>query len=285
MRYATRFETGHVRSADGTAIAYRTTGSGPPVIVVPGALAVARDLDGFAQLLGARFSVHTIERRGRGESGDRPDAYALVRECEDVAALQAATGATRVFGHSFGGLVALEHARLSHAATKVAVYEPGISPRTDWVELARAQLARGRELDAFVTFARGANPAAGGMPSWLLKVILPLAIRGEERQRKQQLLPAAIREHLAAARLDGPDARYESIGAEVLLLMGAKRRGPDEGMLARLTSAIPGAALVTLPGLDHFGPEKKPEVVAHAVSAFFADPEPGTGSGSRPVPE
>jgi pimeloyl-ACP methyl ester carboxylesterase len=79
-------------------------------------------------------------------------------------------------------------------------------------------------------------------------------------------------EHLAAARLDGPDARYESIPADVLLLRGAKRRRPDDGAPARVTSAIPGAALVTLPGLDHFGPEKKPEVVTRAVSAFFAEP-------------
>ena len=121
---------------------------------------------------------------------------------------------------------------------------------------------RGR--GAFVTFARGANPAAGGTPSWLLKVSLPLAIRGEERKRKQQLLPTAIREHLAAARLDGP------ITADVLLLTGAKRRGPDDGPLAHVASSTPGAALVTLPGLDHFGPEKKPKVVTHAVSAFFA---------------
>ena len=128
---------------------------------------------------------------------------------------------------------------------------------------------RGR--GAFVTFARGANPAAGGTPSWLLKVSLPLAIRGEERKRKQQLLPTAIREHLAAARLDGPGARYESITADVLLLTGAKRRGPDDGPLAHVASSTPGAALVTLPGLDHLGPEKKPKVVTHAVSAFFAD--------------
>jgi pimeloyl-ACP methyl ester carboxylesterase len=178
--------------------------------------------------------------------------------------------ATLVFGHSFGGLVALEHARLSHLSTKLAVYEPGISPGPNGSR-PRAQLARGRELDAFVTFARGANPAAGGTPSWLLKLILPLAIRGEERKRKQQLLPTAIREHLAAARLDGPDTRYESMTADVLLLTGAKRRGPDDGALARVASSTPGAALVALPRLDHFGPEKKPKVVAHAVSALFAD--------------
>jgi len=281
MRYAQAVETGFVESADGTTIAYRAIGSGPPVIVISGALAVARDFDGFAQALGARFSVHTIERRGRGESGDRPDAYSILRECEDVAALEAATGATYVFGHSFGGLVALEHARMSGVCTKVAVFEPGISPRVEWVEAACAQLARGRDLDAFVTFARGANPAAGGMPSWLLKLILPLAIRGEERKRKQHLLPTAVREHVAAAQLDGADARYESLAADVLVLAGGKRRGPDKEALLRLTSAIPRARLVTLPALDHFGPEKKPQLVTHAVSAFFAETEPPAGANAR----
>ena len=59
--------------------------------------------------------------------------------------------------------------------------------------------------------------------------------------------------------------------ADVLLLTGAKRRGPDDRALACVASSTLGAGLVALPGLDHFGPEKKPKVVTHAVSAFFAD--------------
>ena len=46
---------GVVVSADGTAIAYRTVGTGPALLVVPGALAVAGDFDAFA---GARRPVH-----------------------------------------------------------------------------------------------------------------------------------------------------------------------------------------------------------------------------------
>jgi pimeloyl-ACP methyl ester carboxylesterase len=90
-------------------------------------------------------------------------------------------------------------------------------------------------------------------------------------QAEATAAPTAIREHLAAARLDGPDTRHESMTADVLLLTGAKRRGPDDRALARVASSTPGAGLVALPGLDHFGPEKKPKVVAHAVSALFAD--------------
>ncbi len=78
--------TDDVVSADGTAIAYRTVGNGPPVLVVPGALAVANDFEGFARELAKRFTVHTTERRGRGESGPQGDDYSIERECEDRAA-------------------------------------------------------------------------------------------------------------------------------------------------------------------------------------------------------
>jgi len=45
---------------------HRTTGTGPGLIIVPGALALAKDFDHLATALAARFTVHTIERRGRG---------------------------------------------------------------------------------------------------------------------------------------------------------------------------------------------------------------------------
>jgi hypothetical protein len=40
--------TGTVRSSDGTPIAYVSVGSGPPVIVLPGVLSMARDYAAFA---------------------------------------------------------------------------------------------------------------------------------------------------------------------------------------------------------------------------------------------
>jgi pimeloyl-ACP methyl ester carboxylesterase len=61
-----------VRSTDGTTIAFERTGSGPPLIIVDGALGgrasgPARNL---AAELADRFTVITYDRRGRGESGD-----------------------------------------------------------------------------------------------------------------------------------------------------------------------------------------------------------------------
>jgi pimeloyl-ACP methyl ester carboxylesterase len=265
-----------VASADGTTIAYRTVGKGPAVLVVPGALAVATDFDAFARELAHRFTVHTIERRGRGESGPQGDDYSIERECEDLAALQAATGATFLFGHSFGGFIALEAARANTALGKLAVYEPGVSIDgsidTSWAPACRAQLARGQHLDAFITFVRGINPqTTGKAPRWLLKLILPVAIRKRERKQKYRLLPAAIREHAETARLDNTYPHYRHVTADVLLMAGkdATTTGAERASQS-LLPVLPTATLTTFPALDHFGPEKKPKQVAEAVSAFFA---------------
>src|SRR5690242_2288681 len=97
-----------VRSADGTTIGYLSVGAGPPVLVIPGVLSMAGDYAAFASALAEHFTVHTLERRGRGVSGPQGDDYGIGKECEDVLALRAATGASLLVGHSYGGLIALE---------------------------------------------------------------------------------------------------------------------------------------------------------------------------------
>src|SRR5712692_2003132 len=73
---------------------------------------------------GHHFTVWTLDRRGRGASGDAT-AYALERECEDIAAvIDAIGGAVHVLGHSFGGLCALEAALLTPHLGRLILYEP-----------------------------------------------------------------------------------------------------------------------------------------------------------------
>src|SRR5688500_13609083 len=72
-----------VTSKDGTPIAYfeRGSGSGPPLVLVHGTTA---DHTRWAPVLPALergFSVFTMDRRGRGDSGDAA-TYAIEREYE-----------------------------------------------------------------------------------------------------------------------------------------------------------------------------------------------------------
>jgi pimeloyl-ACP methyl ester carboxylesterase len=67
------------------------------------------------------FQVHVIDRRGRWRSGPQDPSYGIERELEDLFAVQAQTAATIVFGHSYGGLIALEAARRSRVFSDVVV--------------------------------------------------------------------------------------------------------------------------------------------------------------------
>jgi pimeloyl-ACP methyl ester carboxylesterase len=143
---------------------------------------------------------------------------------------------------------------------------------TSWAPGCRAQLARGQQLAAFTTLVRGINPKTKGKaPRWLLRLILPVAIRKREREQKYRLLPAAIREHAETARLDSTYPHYRDVTAEMLLMAGKDATKTGAGRASQsLLPVLTKSTLTTFPALDHFGPEKKPKQVAAAVSAFFA---------------
>jgi pimeloyl-ACP methyl ester carboxylesterase len=284
-------DTRLVTSADGTPVEYLSAGSGPPVIVLPGALAVASDLTAFATLLAQRHAVHVVQRRGRGGSGPQGERYGIARECEDVEAVRARTGARLIFGHSFGGLVALRAACGSTSFDAVAVYEPGVSVSgsipADWLDRARQEVAAGADFESFITFARGVNPdQTGRLPRWLLRLILRRALPRAELRQNLALMPQAVSEHAVVGQLDGRLADYREVAAATLIMRGRGRGTSRQAVaLARLAQTIPRAETMTFPELGHFAPERKPDAIAGSVLGFFADyPERLRQSASRTTP-
>lgn len=264
------------RSLDGATISYLTVGSGPAALVIPGALSMAADYRRFASALAQHFTVHTIERRGRGLSSPQGDDYSMRKEVEDVGAIQRQTGATLLVGHSYGGLVALEAARNQPAFTRVAVYEPGVSINGSipmgWMPGYQRKLAEQRALDAFIEFSLGLGPErARNTPPWLMKLMLPFFISAHERRTMLGLLPQNLREHQEVARLDSSYERYRDISAEVLLMYGGKSDTRWVNLaMERLATVLPRSETQAFPKLNHFGIDKQdPAAVASAVSAFF----------------
>jgi pimeloyl-ACP methyl ester carboxylesterase len=169
------------RSQDGTAISYQTLGAGEGVIVLGGAWRSGRDYLAFAGAMSRYFAVHVVDRRDRGDSGPQGENYNIERELEDVFAVQTQTDATIVFGHSYGGLIALEAARRSDAFSDVLVYEPGVSVAGSmplaWMAPYRKLLVAGDRRGAFAAMVRGAGgapPALERMPLWYVKLMLRL---------------------------------------------------------------------------------------------------------------
>ena len=83
----------NVNSRDGTRIAFSRDGSGPPILLVDGALCYRGmgPAEPLAALLTPSFTVYTYDRRGRGESGDTAP-WSVEREVEDIAAVISEAG-------------------------------------------------------------------------------------------------------------------------------------------------------------------------------------------------
>lgn len=265
----------YVISKDGTRISFLIEGSGPAVLVIPGALTIARQFESFSKELARNFTVFTISRRGREGSGPQGDAYSIARECEDILAVQEKAGAGFIFGHSFGGFVTLETALGCPLIKKIALYEPGISIESSipmgWAGECQKLLDQGQNLDAFITFIRGINPETSGkLPRWAYKFILPLAMKKDELALKYRLLPGTIREHAEIARRDNTYLEYKEIKAKFLLMYGGRPQNPEnQEVMQKLARAFSDKEILPFPKFDHFGPEKHPQAVAEAVTRFF----------------
>ncbi|MBV8193931.1 MAG: alpha/beta hydrolase [Candidatus Dormibacteraeota bacterium] len=261
-----------VKSTDGTEIAYDVAGSGPPVILVDGALGYRMPgvEGGLADLLAEQLSVYSYDRRGRGDSGYTKPSN-LQREIEDIDALIAqAGGSAGIYGISSGGALALEAAiALGPKVTKLAVYEipydsseAGVKAwsayRTRLAELVDAGDPSGA-VELFMRFVGASDEGVAGMrnsPMW------------PRMESVGATLPLDA-EALGDRRV--PSERTAGVTAETLVIDGAAslEHMPFMRVSAEaLTDAIPRARHVVLEGQSH---DLDPAVIAPVLSAFFAD--------------
>jgi pimeloyl-ACP methyl ester carboxylesterase len=280
------YVTDAVTSADGTTIGYRQVGSGPGVIIVTGGYLAAFHYTELADALAGAFTVYVPDRRGRGRSGPPGDTYCMARECEDLDALIAGTSAQFVFGHSSGGLIALQAALSQPAIRKVAVYEPALSMygafRMSWYPRFERELAEGKLAAAMITFNKGveANRAVRVLPRWLLSPLLNAYFRRQSRSVKPgeesvaELIPLQrldVQLFLEMASSDG----FAGLRADVLLMDGEKTPAPVHNALDAVQSTLPHAKRVLLRGVGHEAPlngRGAPDRVAAELRAFFGPP-------------
>lgn len=289
---AARYE--FVTSADGTRIAYRAFGQGGPgVVLLHGSMETSFNHIRLATELADTFTVYVPDRRGRGRSGPHGDEYGLEREVEDVRALLAATGATRVFGVSAGGVVALETARATPAVRKVVLYEPALLAAGgpigfDWIGRFDREIASGDTAAAMVTSMIGLRlgpPVLRLMPRRLLASLTEMLMKSEDKKAKpddvtmRMLAPSVRYEGQLIAETVGTISKYASVQAEVLLLGGSKGLAWLKPSLTELERTLPTVERIEYAGLDHGGssdvtkanPKGKPELVAKDMRRFYAE--------------
>jgi pimeloyl-ACP methyl ester carboxylesterase len=259
-----------ITSQDGTRIGYERTGTGSPLVLVHGGMA---DRSRWAPVLPALaqcFTVYTIDRRGRGGSGDA-DAYALEREIEDVTAVvEGIGGPVDLLGHSFGGVCALAAARRTPKVRRLALYEPiptGVAGTIPPAVASRmeALLAAGDRDGVVTTFLREIVrvpphelEALRSVPAWQGRVAAAHTI---------------LREIYALERyppLNPSD--FESFSTPTLLLLGGDSPAYQKENIQSLHAALPNSRIVALPGQQHIAMNTAPDLFAREVLAFLMEP-------------
>jgi pimeloyl-ACP methyl ester carboxylesterase len=251
------------RSTDGTNIAYDRTGEGPVLILVGGAFSDRHGAATLVPFLAGKFSVVTVDRRGRGDSTDTPP-YAPAREVEDIRALiDAVGGSTFVHGHSSGAILALEAAAAGAPITRLSIYEPPyFTDRTGGEESSATARKIQEALDAgdrdtaVETFIRATgapfDPAMKQSPWWPNMVAvahtLPydLALVGDSTV---------------------PVQRFAKIRVPTLGLYGGASPAWARESIDAVTAAIPAATQKMVEGQTHAA---APDVIAPILIDFFS---------------
>jgi pimeloyl-ACP methyl ester carboxylesterase len=247
-----------VTSADGTRIAYDRHGDGPPLLLVHGSSGTRRAWDAVVPHLAEEFTLIVPDRRGRGDSGDG-DEYSLAREVEDLRVLLGAVeGDVTVFGHSFGGLLALG-ASERVGFHRLVLYEPAVlvgeHRGNDLASRMQACLDAGDRETAMKLFFRegGGIPAPEELPVW------PDGVNFD-------LVETVVRENRAVESYALPGD--PAVDCPTLLLTGEHGPAHLRAAVRTLADRVSRSRPVELDGIGHVGTHSAPEQVAAAVRSF-----------------
>ncbi len=254
----------HVRSNDGTSIAFDRVGQGPPLIVVGGALGTRASEASLAALLAPHATAIAYDRRGRGDSADTPP-YAVEREVEDLEALiEDAGGRAHVYATSSGGNLALEAAASGVGVEKLALWEPNYLVDDsrpplpdDYVAQLDRLLAAGRRGDAVEYFMT----TAVGLPADFVAPMREAPIwDGMENVAHTLAYDGRV-----VAGFSLPRGRVDFIGVPTLVIDGGQTPWLSAGAEA-LAEALPAGEHRRIEGQPH---NVAPEAIAPVLAEFF----------------
>ncbi|WP_394825575.1 alpha/beta fold hydrolase [Pendulispora albinea] len=255
-----------VESQDGTVVGFETLGQGPPMVLVHGTTADRSRWLPIRARLAERFTVHAVDRRGRGLSTKEGGAYHIDREAEDIAAIVNAVGPNvYLVGHSYGALCSLGAALLTDSIRAIVLYEPPAS-------------TPGHAVTPPEILERLRSVSATGDPEGLLETFFREVIHSSPADLAAMKRTPIWQARLAAAHtlvreLDSVERfaitdRLSRIAVPVRILLGTVSPPYFRPAAEAVAKRIPDAEVIPLHGQSHMAIDTDPDQVVSAIFTF-----------------
>jgi len=256
------------------------------LFLVHGSAVAGKSWNALAAPLRDRVVVLTPDRLGQtpGERWPANRVTTFDAEAEHLAAaLAAAPGPVHLFGHSYGGAVAMQMAlRWPKRVARLTLYEP-----TRFALLLRGGRAIGEAGREILAVGHGTHErAAARQEAAAARVFVDYwsgagtwaAMDAGRQERLAAQMPKVGAEFLAAFADPVPLDAWSTLEMPVLLLGGESSPAPVRAINALLGSVLPRCASVTLPGIGHMGP------MTHADEVREWLPEAAWADAPTPMP-
>lgn len=233
----------------------------PPLVVVHGSMDRSAGLLRLSRRLDDEFRVVRYDRRGYGRSSTVGPPWTVEANVDDLEAIieHAASAPAVLFGHSFGGNVALAMAaRRPDLVRAVGVYETPLSWLDWWPGNSAGAMAMSAEDpgDAAEAFMRrlAGDELWDRMPA--------------SKQAARRAEGAPMVAELADLRRAAPWSG-ERISAPVLAMYGEHARPHHRAAITELGELLPGCTCDMVPGAGHAGPHASADAVAASFETFL----------------
>lgn len=274
------------RSWDGTELAYRVTGDGPPLVCVPGgpgqAVAYLGDLGG----LSATRTLILLDNRGTGDSAipADPATYRVDRITDDVEALRAHLGLDTMdlLGHSAsGGICMLYAAAYPARLRRLVLVDPSLRVLGLPSDLDLAHVLAERSHEPWIDEAAAALTAEAADEQDLERLRLlsaPLlygswndAARAQATAEPAQFARAATDGFYAGFTPDPAlPERLAALAVPTLLVVGEHDIWPTRHAMRQVAALLTASRLTVQPGAGHFPWVDDPRAFAASVEEFLA---------------
>ncbi len=260
-----------VTSKDGTEIAFKRTGSGPPLLLVHGSAGdhTRWELFDVRPALAQHFTVYAMDRRGRGGSGDA-DNYKPDLEFEDIAAVvNSIDEPVTLLGHSYGAFCALGASLITDNLRNLILYEPVfavgdhqfVSP--DVITELKAVMDKGDKEQLLILFMKKVARISHdelevlrSAPGW---------------QRRVDAAHTLLRETEEPTRYTFNPEQFAEMTTPTLLLAGSESPAFFKEVTRVTSNQIPNNRIKTFEGHGHVAMNTAPELFIETVIDFALD--------------